>query len=171
MGEPSEYAVREVPVPILPVAARPRRSRMLTTEINNDQALLAVDEERLRQEVENVLLAGGIATAEVSVAIVDDPTIHRLNAQYLDHDYPTDVLSFLLERSGDRLEGEVIASADTAIRNAQQYGWSPADELLLYVIHGSLHLIGYDDSTDELQDAMRSAETEQLARFGLVPHY
>ena len=144
---------------------------MFTTEINNDQASLAVDEERLREAVGNVLRAGGIATAEVSMAIVDDPTIHRLNVEFLQHDYPTDVLSFLLERSGDRLEGEIIASADTAIRNAQQYGWSPADELLLYVIHGSLHLIGYDDSTDELQDIMRAAETEQLARFGLEPHY
>jgi probable rRNA maturation factor len=144
---------------------------MLTTEINNDQASLAVDEERLREAVENVLRAGGIATAEVSVAIVDDATIHRLNVEFLQHDYPTDVLSFLLERSGDQLEGEIIASADTATRNAQQYGWSPADELLLYVIHGSLHLIGYDDSTDELQDVMRAAETQQLARFGLEPHY
>ena len=144
---------------------------MLTIEINNDQALLAVDEERLRQAVENVLRAGGIATAEVSLAIVDDATIHRLNVEFLDHDYPTDVLSFLLEQSGDRLEGEIIASADTATRNAQQYGWPAADELLLYVIHGTLHLIGYDDSTDALQGVMRQAEAEHLARFGLEPHY
>ena len=144
---------------------------MLTVEINNDQALLAVDEERLRQAVDNVLLAGGIATAEVSVAIVDDATMHSLNAQFLDHDYPTDVLSFLLERSGDRLEGEIIASADTATRNAQQYGWPAADELLLYVIHGTLHLVGYDDTTDELEGVMRRAEAEHLGRFGLEPHY
>ncbi|HEX4145742.1 MAG TPA: rRNA maturation RNase YbeY [Pirellulales bacterium] len=144
---------------------------MLTIEINNDQASLAVDEERLRQAVENVLLAAGIATAEVSVAIVDDATIHRLNVEFLEHDYPTDVLSFLLERSGDQLEGEIIASADTATRNATQYGWSAADELLLYVIHGALHLVGHDDATDELEAVMRAAEAEQLGRFGLEPHY
>jgi probable rRNA maturation factor len=143
---------------------------MFSIEINNDQAVLAVDEERLRQAVENVLLSGGIAAAEVSVAVVDDPTIHRLNVEFLQHDYPTDVLSFLLERSGDQLEGEIIASADTAIRNAQQYCWSPGDELLLYVIHGSLHLIGYDDTTDELAALMRKAEAEELGRFGLEPH-
>ncbi|HEY1786019.1 MAG TPA: rRNA maturation RNase YbeY [Pirellulales bacterium] len=143
---------------------------MFSIEINNDQAVLAVDEERLRQAVENVLLSGGIAAAEVSVAIVDDATIHRLNVEFLQHDYPTDVLSFLLERTGDQLEGEIIASADTATRNAQQYGWSPADELLLYVIHGTLHLIGYDDTTDELAALMRKAEAEQLGRFGLEPH-
>ncbi len=64
-----------------PVEAECAADRMLTIEINNDQALLAVDEERLRQAVENVLRSGGIATAEVSVAIVDDPTIHRLNVR------------------------------------------------------------------------------------------
>jgi probable rRNA maturation factor len=143
---------------------------MLKTEINNDQASLAVDEERLRRAVENVLAAGGVAAGEVSVAIVDDPTMHRLNAQFLNHDYPTDVLSFLLDRDGDRLEGEIIASADTAIRNAKEFGWPPADELLLYVIHGTLHLIGFDDSTDALQGVMRAAEAEHLARFGLEPH-
>ncbi|HTU25511.1 MAG TPA: rRNA maturation RNase YbeY [Pirellulales bacterium] len=143
---------------------------MFSIDVNNDQAVLAVDEDRLRQAIENVLSAAGIAAADVSVAVVDDPTIHRLNADFLQHDYPTDVLSFLLEREGDELEGEIIASADTAIRNAQQYGWPPADELLLYVIHGALHLVGHDDTTDELAAAMRTAEAAQLAHFGLEPH-
>ncbi len=143
---------------------------MFTIEINNDQPSLTVDEERLRQAVEYVLLAAKIGSADVSVAIVDDPTIHDLNVQFLNHDYPTDVLSFVLEQSADGLEGEIIASADTAIRNAAQYGWPPADELLLYIIHGALHLVGFDDTTAELEAAMRTAETEHLGRFGLAPH-
>jgi probable rRNA maturation factor len=144
---------------------------MHTIEINNDQASLAIDEERLRQAVENVLIAGKIAEAEISVAIIDDPTIHQLNVQFLNHDYPTDVLSFVLEREGDRLEGEIIASADTAIRSASEFGWSPADELLLYVIHGALHLVGFDDTSPELKTLMRQAEGEHLGRFGLAPRY
>src|ERR1700677_2822426 len=96
---------------------------MFAIEINNDQASLTVHEDRLRTAIENVLAAGDIAQADVSLAIVDDPTIHRLNADFLQHDYPTDVLSFLLERAGDRLDGEIIASADTAIRNANEFGW------------------------------------------------
>ena len=62
-------------------------------------------------------------------------------------------------------------AADTAIRNATQFGWPPADELLLYIIHGALHLVGFDDTTDELEAVMRTAESEQLALFGLKPHW
>ncbi len=109
--------------------------------------------------------------ADVSLAIVDDPTIHRINREFLQHDYPTDVLSFLLERSADRLEGEVIASADTAIGSAARYGWAPADELLLYVIHGTLHLVGYDDLAPEPQVTMRERERDYLKHFGLEPRY
>ncbi len=144
---------------------------MLTIEINNDQASLTIGEDRLRQAVQNVLIASKIVEAEISVAIVDDPTIHKLNVQFLSHDYPTDVLSFVLEREGDRLEGEIIASADTAIRSAGEFGWPPADELLLYVIHGALHLVGFDDTSPDLKTLMRQAEGEHLGRFGLAPRY
>ena len=61
-----------------------------------------------------ILADAGISTGMVSVAVVDDPAIHRLNREFLQHDYPTDVLSFLLERDGEHLEGEVIVSSDTA---------------------------------------------------------
>jgi probable rRNA maturation factor len=84
----------------------------------------------------------------------------------LNHDYPTDVLSFLLERNDNRLEGEIIVSADTALSAAPRYGWSAGDELLLYVIHGALHLVGYDDQTPEAQAEMRRHEAAILARFG-----
>ncbi len=113
----------------------------------------------------------GLREAQVSLAIVDDSTIHRLNRQFLNHDYATDVLSFLIERSADRLEGEVIASTDTAIRSAAQYGWAPADELLLYVIHGTLHLVGYDDLSPGPLAEMRERERACLKRFGLEPRY
>jgi probable rRNA maturation factor len=99
--------------------------------------------------------------------VVNDPTIHELNRQFLAHDYPTDVLSFLLEQQGKRIEGEVVASADTARRTAEQLGLRPEDELLLYVIHGTLHLIGHDDAGDEQRSLMRAAERSCLAKFGV----
>jgi probable rRNA maturation factor len=102
---------------------------------------------------------------------VDDATIRPINARHLGHDYATDVLSFLLERTGDRLEGEVIVSAETAHRDAPRYHWTPADELLLYVIHGTLHLVGYDDLEPELKRRMRTQERLHLKEFGLIPNY
>jgi probable rRNA maturation factor len=144
---------------------------MIRIDIANEQSLLAIDEPRLREGISRVLAGEDIHHASISLAILDDAAIRPLNAQYLGHDYATDVLSFVLERSADRLEGEIIASAGTAIRSAARFGWQPADELLLYVIHGALHLVGYDDLTPEKQARMRDREREHLAHFGLVPRY
>lgn len=146
-------------------------TQVIEVEIANQQSAVDVDEERLRRAVETALAGEAVRHATVSVAVVDDPTIHRLNRQYLDHDYATDVLSFLLERTEDDLDGEVIVSADTARASAADFDWSPADELLLYVIHGVLHLAGYNDILPEERTAMRSRERACLSCFGLQHRY
>lgn len=120
-----------------------------------------------RQAARNVLAGEGVRTAQISVAIVDDPTIHRLNRQFLQHDYPTDVLSFLLERDGDDLEGEIILSVDTAASSCGEFGWSVQEEATLYLIHGLLHLVGYDDHSPRDKKAMRAKEREYLAAMGM----
>ena len=61
----------------------------------------------------------------------------------------------------------MIVSSETAIRSAARLGWSAEDELLLYVIHGTLHLVGYDDGTPAERDVMRRQEAHYLAGFGL----
>ena len=66
-----------------------------------------------------------------------------------------------------RVEGELIVSADTAQRNASEYGWPAADELLLYVIHGALHLVGYGDHCAAESSEMRAAEARHLQRLGV----
>src|SRR5208283_1228275 len=102
----------------------------------------------------------------ISVAVVDDETIARLNWQYLRHRGAADVLSFLLDQS-DGLEGEVVVGAETALRSAPQYGWPPHDELLLYVIHGTLHLVGHDDANAALRAEMRKKESDILEGLGI----
>jgi probable rRNA maturation factor len=136
--------------------------------VANEQATLALHESRLVAAVHAVLADSIFTSAYVSIAVVDDPTIHALNVQYLQHDYPTDVLSFVLEQSDTRVEGELIVSADTALREAADAGWSPHDELLLYVIHGTLHLVGYDDHTPADQAAMVAAEARYLQHLGVA---
>src|SRR4029450_4248528 len=88
------------------------------------------------------------SAAPSSSAVGDEKTIHELNRRHLDHDWPTDVLSFVLEDDGEHLEGEVLLSADTAATAADELGNSAAEEQLLYVIHGMLHLVGYNDKDD-----------------------
>jgi probable rRNA maturation factor len=144
---------------------------VITIEIANSQINVPIDEERLHEAVRVILEDRAIEEARVSVAVVDDPTIAALHQKYLDDGDPTDVLSFLLESSDGYLEGEIVVSAQTAAATAPQYGWTAADELLLYVIHGTLHLVGCDDATPAQRAAMRAQERQYLAHFGLEGRY
>jgi len=139
---------------------------VIRVPIANRQRLLCVDRRRLRRAVRTVLRDEGVAEGEISLAIVDDRAIREVNRRYLGHDEPTDVLSFVLERTGGRLEGEVIASAERAQAVASHYGNSPGEELLLYVIHGTLHLVGYRDDTRPRRAAMTRRQRAYATRLG-----
>ena len=140
---------------------------MIKVLITNDQSQHEVDCEQLRAAVLGVVDEAEIGEGEVSLAIVDDETIHALNVRHLQHDYPTDVISFVLEQAAGHLEGEVIVSAEMAATVAQEYGWSTQHELLLYVIHGTLHLVGYDDKDPQKKIEMQAAERRHLQRFSI----
>jgi len=95
----------------------------------------------------------------VVVALVDDKEIARLHEQFLGIPGPTDVLSFPT--------GEIVVSGDTARREAEVRGIQPIHELLLYVVHGALHLEGYRDKSVKDQSRMRAAERRVLRELGL----
>ena len=144
---------------------------MFEIDFANRQSQHPVNASRLLAAARLILEEEGLRQASLSLAVVDDPLMHDLNRRYLQHDYSTDVLSFVLDSGSGRLDGEVIVSADTAAAASTRYGWSVEDELLLYVIHGTLHLVGYDDQTPADQAAMRERERFYLARFQLTPRY
>lgn len=141
----------------------------LQIDIANEQSILPVDEARLAEIAEKILQDAGVRRGSLSVAVVDDAAIQRINKEFLQHDYPTDVLSFALEEGLDAFEGEVLVSAETARHNAAQFGWPPENELALYVIHGTLHLAGYRDKTPADQTTIREAETRYLRTLGIEP--
>ena len=98
---------------------------------------------------------------ELSIALVDDAAIAAINQQFLHHAGPTDVISFNL---GDGL-GEIVVSAERAVIVARQLRRPPAAELALYLVHGLLHIAGYDDHTPAQRRAMRTAERRVLRQF------
>lgn len=156
---------------------------MYQIHLSNLQSQLKIDEAAIEKVVETTLAAEQVDRAELVLAIVDDERIHEVNREHLDHDYPTDVISFLydaipsgrahrkLRGAGLTLDGELVISAETAIREAAEYGWQAFDELTLYVVHGTLHLCGYDDQSDVERDLMRQRETAILQKFDIEPHY
>lgn len=140
--------------------------------IADQQRALRLPASRLRRIVRTTLQTEGVQEAALSVALVDDRTIHALNRRHLGHDYPTDVLSFLLSPPGEEpLEGEVIVSTETAVRQAERFDWSPEAEATLYLVHGLLHLCGYDDQRAAERRRMRRRERDILQNWGLTPHY
>lgn len=110
---------------------------------------------------------------ELSIAFLTDAAQARLHAQFLDDPSPTDVITF----PGDplaELAGEICVSVDTALEYAVRHDRPFARELLLYVVHGYLHLSGLDDSTLTTRRAMRAAEAAALAhleRAGPLPEF
>ena len=102
----------------------------------------------------------------LSLALVGDRAIRRLHHDHMGLDSATDVLSFPFGGAGGLL-GEVVALADTAWREARARGVRPADELLLYVVHGVLHLLGFDDHAPGDRKRMRAAERRALRAAGV----
>ena len=136
--------------------------------IASPQEAVPIDRGRMREVVRAVLEGEGVADAEISLAFVDNPTIHQLNRRYLDHDEPTDVLSFpLSEPNARRLAGELVIGAEVALAQAAEHGHDVQAELALYVIHGLLHLCGYDDHESEDARAMRERERHYLEQLHL----
>ncbi len=136
--------------------------------IATPQEAVPVDRAFMRNLARTVLDGEGVEDAQISLAFVDNPTIHQLNKRYLNHDEPTDVLSFPLSEPGARkLTGELVIGAEVALAQAQARGHEVQAELALYVIHGLLHLCGHDDKTPEAAAQMRQRERHYLAQLGL----
>jgi probable rRNA maturation factor len=137
----------------------------MTVSIINRQNCLSVDRRRMRAAVQAVLDEAGVAAAEIGIAVVDDRAIAAAHEEYLGDPDPTDVLSFVLSQPGEPLVGEIMISAETALANSARWRTAPADELLLYAIHGALHLVGYDDHSPRRRDAMQKLQRRYLRRF------
>jgi probable rRNA maturation factor len=167
-GKPLTYYVPRTPV-LTMANGLPERSHDITQfhlALSNQQSRYAVDEHQIVEAARAVLQDSHYSSAVISLAVVDDATIHELNLRHLDHDWPTDVLSFVLEKRDRHLEGEVIISADTAAAAAEELGLSAETEQLLYMIHGMLHLVGYCDASEVEAQDMRAAESRYLRLFG-----
>jgi len=100
---------------------------------------------------------------QLSIALVDDAKIIELHGEFLGTPQPTDVISFPLEDN----EGEVVVSVETAAREAERLKCSTPDELALYVLHGVLHLMGFDDKEAGTREKMIAAEKKVMERLGL----
>jgi rRNA maturation RNase YbeY len=116
---------------------------------------------KVQDRLKEVFLSESVDLSWVNVIYLNDDEIHQMNKEHLEHDYPTDVITFELEK--EPLEGEIYIGTDTAIYQAKEYKVSSSNEMQRLAIHGALHLCGYDDKTDEQKQLMRQKEDFYLA--------
>jgi probable rRNA maturation factor len=140
-------------------------------ELQTEADASGIDTHALERLAARALEVEGVAMpAELSILLADDPTVHELNRAYRDADAPTDVLSFA-QSEGEQFArpegaaahlGDVVISIDTARRQAAEHSIELQDEVSHLLVHGILHLLGYDHELADDAAAMRLQEEEIL---------
>ena len=140
--------------------------------INNltNENLKEIDE--LNDYIEYLFNYMNIKDAVMSIIIVDNTEIHKINKEYRGIDRETDVISFALEEGEDIEEpvktlGDIYISIDKVYEQAKEYGHSVKRELFFLVTHGFLHLLGYDHMNKEDEEKMFSLQEEILDSYGV----
>jgi len=137
----------------------------LRIEVVNRQSRVRCGSRALKSVLKSAL-AGAAGGVELSVAVVSDEEMRELNRRFLGRDRPTDVMAFPYGMEGGRLEGEIVVNADEACRRARDTSHSAQDELMLYVVHGLLHLLGHDDAEPDARRRMHERAIEVLRAAG-----
>ena len=144
--------------------------------IDNQQELLSIPDENLKRTATDILSALGCLDGELSLLIVDDQKITPLNQQYRGRSGPTNVLAFPMNEGAfadvmPHLLGDVVISVETCLREAQSAGVSFERHFTELLIHGILHLFGYDHEQSEEEEhrmAMKSEKVLQQLGNGLA---
>ena len=122
--------------------------------------------------LEQTLALAQVAQGQLGVTVVHDPEMTDLHVRYCDKPGTTDVLTFdLRDDPGDPLEGDVVICLDEAARQASERGHAVRDEVLLYAIHGLMHLLGEDDHDPQAYQRMHQREDELLTALGVGPRF
>jgi probable rRNA maturation factor len=112
----------------------------------------------------NAVLANqGTDGGHATIIFTSDEFLRKMKKKYFNIDVYTDVITFNLEEMDKPLDGEIYISAQRAGENAKKYGVAWKDEIIRLIIHGSLHLLGYDDRTEDEKEIMTSLENKYIS--------
>ena len=130
-----------------------------------DVTMPNLDFDQVRDWIVSVAAGCGYGVGELYYYFCSDNALLDINQRRLGHDFYTDIVTFPLAEPGDTISSEFCISLDRIAENCLNFGRSFESELLRVVIHGVLHLIGFDDHTDEDRSRMREKEEECLKLF------
>ena len=135
---------------------------MIAVEIHNEFDI-RLNKSSIQVLLENILLDNKQNTGSINIIMTDDDTLRRMKKEYFNQDLYTDVIAFNID--DNPFEGEIYISHDRIKDNAKKFNQSFEDELKRILIHGSLHLCGYDDKTPKEKLEMTSLEENYLEKF------
>lgn len=141
-----------------------KRKDWVKITIKNLQNRLPIHSSKIINLIHRVIKGEDIKeSAWINICFVDNPQIKKFNAKFLKTNESTDVLAFNLSDE-KKILADIMISTDTAIKQARKFKTTPDYELLLYVVHGLLHILGFDDRTKAGISLMRKKESEYVDR-------
>ncbi len=141
---------------------------MITVTITQGDGILDVNSSTVEQLIETVLKDSNMSDAEINVVLGPDELLRQLKLKYFDENVFTDVIAFRLNDEGSELEGEIYISPERAEENANTYGVSFPNELGRLMVHGTLHLLGWEDDDIDKKIAMSNEEDRFLTEIDVT---
>jgi rRNA maturation RNase YbeY len=138
--------------------------------IIDEQTKCSIDCEALENKIKTILPLLNCQNKELSILLTDDKKIQKLNQQYRNKNIPTDVLSFSQSEGeenglGHNLLGDIVISISTAMRQSSEHNLSIDEEIVLLLIHGILHLLGFDHERSDEEGKYMKEKTSELFSF------
>lgn len=128
---------------------------------HREGVVLELNESNASNWIEKSIIALGLEPSEISIIFCDDEYLRIINTQYLGHNYYTDIITFDYS-SNNQISGDLFVSTDRVIENAHKNNVTFIDELYRVIIHGVLHLCGFNDKSDEEKVEIRKKENHFL---------
>ncbi len=139
---------------------------MISVEVTKAYSEIPFAVSEIKRISEFVCKKEKIKNAELSFVIVNDRTIRTINKKFLQHDFVTDVITFPMEQIG--VNAEIYINTQQANRQAKENGVTIKNEITRLVVHGTLHAIGYDDTTVKTKKMMDSVQERYVGELSLI---
>lgn len=130
-----------------------------------DTSYRILHKKNIKTKIIDMCVNEGCRVGEINIVVCSDTFLRKMNVEHLNHDYNTDIITFDYCETKSEIIGDLFISIDTVRYNSKEYKVSIYNELLRVILHGVLHLIGFNDKSDQEQVLMTSKENQYLKMF------
>lgn len=123
---------------------------------------------KLHSLVNNIVNDLGISLSSLEINFIDSEMMLKINRKYLSHNYSTDIITFNYSDEASNIDGEIFISVDDAAENARKYKVKFIEEIGRLIVHGILHLIGYDDTSSSQKKIMKKEENRLINSYKFI---